>query len=281
MLALVLCLFAIALSAEISIDTIATPSGKYLVVTQPILVNPGDTLNIAEGRDVLFTNFSGITVLSGATLLARGTKAHPIYFTSLLDTSESAAAFDWNGIEIKKGGSAHFAFCFVAFSTSGITAEDSVGICLEDCIFSSNGQWNFSLAGVILQAQDLQPFSYKPALPPIKQPDAPQLAADTTAAPSVASPRKPRLSPRQMVLGGIGITFIAAGSAALFQSGRYRSDYNSYVPGNHSYDSALPAERKSYFNDLRGKYGATSAIGWSCIGLAVADGLFIAITVRF
>jgi hypothetical protein len=274
---LVLAFAIFAFASSRSINDYAKPTGKYLVVSKPILIASGDTLIVPQGREVLFTNLSGITILSGGAMSAIGTKGQPIYFTSLLDTAGSASAFDWNGIEIKSGAAAHFAYCFVAFSTSGITAEDSTGVQLENCIFSVNGQWNFSVSGIITPVPDLQPFSYRP----LKPQGTLQVAPDTAAARLPVSPHKPRLRPRQLVLGGIGIVLIAAGSATLYQSGRYRSEYNAYVPGSTAFDAASPSARQNRFDDLRGKYGAFSAIGGVCIGLAAVDVLFLAITVRF
>ena len=279
--AFILALAVVAFGSLKPITDYAQPAGKYLVVSKPILIASGDTLDVPQGREVLFTNLSGITVSSGGTLSAIGTKDQPIYFTSLLDTAGSASAFDWNGIEIKGGASARFSFCFVAFSTSGITAEDSTGIQLESCIFSVNGQWNFSVSGIITQVPDLQPFSYLPKLPPALA-AAPSVPLAGPAPSPVASQERHRgIRSRDLVFGGVGVVLAVAGAAVLYKASTYRSDYNAYVPGNPAFDAAAPDVRQSRFDDLRGKYNAYSAIGWVCVGLAALDGAYLAITVRF
>ena len=277
---LALALVVIAFASTKSIIDFAKPAGKYLVVSKPIVISRGDTLTIQQGREVLFTNLSGITIASGGALSAIGTKAQPIYFTSLLDTTGSAAAFDWNGIEIRKGGSARFAFCFVAFSTSGITAEDSAGIQLQDCIFSVNGQWNFSVSGIITQVPDLKPFSYLPPIPKTQNISIPPVLKDTSTGQPPAT-KHPRFRTRDLVLGGVGVALAVAGAVVLYKAHVYRSEYTAYVPGNPDFDAATPSARQSHFDDLRGKYNALSAIGGVCIGLAAVDGVFLAVTVRF
>jgi len=279
-LTFILALTAISFASSKPITDYAKPAGKYLVVSKPILVASGDTLTVPQGREVLFTNLSGITVSSGGTLSAIGTKDQPIYFTSLLDTAGSASAFDWNGIEIKRGASARFSYCFVAFSTSGITAEDSTGIQLENCIFSVNGQWNFSVSGIITQVPDLQPFSYLPQSH--KQPviSIPPVSKDSSTT-KTAAKKFTHFRSRDLVLSGVGVALAVAGAAVLYKASGYRSEYNAYVPGNPAFDAAAPETRQSHFDDLRGKYNGFSAIGWACIGLAAIDGVFLAITVRF
>ena len=276
----ILALAACAFASSKSITDYAKSAGKYLVVSKPILIAAGDTLTIPKGREVLFTNLSGITISSGAALSAIGTKDQPIYFTSLLDTTGSASAFDWNGIEIKNGASARFSYCFVAFSTSGITAEDSTGIQLENCIFSVNGQWNFSVSGIITQVPDLQPFSYLPQShkqPLISIPPVPKDSG--TVRP--AAKKTAHFRTRDLVLGGVGVALAVAGAVVLSKASAYRSEYNAYVPGNPVFDAATPETRQSHFDGLRDKYNGFSAIGWACIGLAATDGVFLAITVRF
>jgi hypothetical protein len=274
---LVLCSYG----ARLSITDIADSSGKYLIVSKPSVLSAGDTLTVPRGREVLFGNLSGITVSSGAVLLALGEKDHPVYFTSLLDTSRSASPFDWNGIEVKKGAFALLSYCFIAFSSSGITAEDSSGIELRDCIFSSNGQWNFSLSAVIQNVPDLQPFSYLPLSARVPEPR--QVSPDTVShkphLPVQSS--RPVLRRRDIILGGGVLLFAAAAAASFYKSREYRTKYNSYVPGDPPFDAASLEYRQERFDRLKNKYYTYSAIAGSCFGLALADALFLSFTVRF
>lgn len=262
------------------ISNYASSVGKYLVVSKTIVIGSGDTLKVPQGREVLFTNLSGITISTGGVLSAIGTKDQPIYFTSLLDTSNSASAFDWNGIDIKKGASAHFAYCLVAFSTTGITSEDSTGIQLESCIFSVNGQWNFSMSGIITQIPDGKPFSFLPQAPKQQIITIPPVKKDTIF-PKVSTTKPALNHTRNLILGGVGVLLAAAGAASLYKSNSYRSDYNSYVPGNASFDAASQSTRQSHFNNLRDKYNTLSVVGWTCAGLAAVDVAFLLITIKF
>lgn len=264
----ILVVVSIAVCSTRSITDYANLAGKYIIVSKSIFISSGDTLIVPQGREVLFTNLSGIIVYSGGAISAIGTKDQPIYFTSLLDTSGAASAYDWNGIEIKKGAIARFSYCFIAFSASGITAEDSTGIQLESCIFSVNGQWNFSLSGITTQIPDLQPYSYFP------KPQQQQIASTPVI-------KKPHIRPREFVLGGVGAALVIVGAAMVFKANDYHTEYTSYVPGTAAFDAVEPSERQRHFEELRDKYNASSAIGGICLGLAAIDGVFLAITVRF
>jgi hypothetical protein len=279
----IILLFAFVTSSFCStklINDYASSVGKYLIVSKTIVIGSGDTLKVPQGREVLFTNLSGMTISSGGTLSAIGTKDQPIYFTSLLDTSNSASAFDWNGIDIKKGASAHFAYCLIAFSTTGLTSEDSTGVQLESCIFSVNGQWNFSMSGIITQVPDGKPFSFLPQAP--KQ----QIITITPVQKDTIFPKVTAVKPslnrtRNLVLGGVGVVLAAAGAASFYKSNSYRSEYNAYVPGNASFDAANPSTRQIHFNSLRNKYNTLSTFGWTCAGLAAVDVVFLIITIKF
>lgn len=277
---LILSLITISFSTTKPISDYATLAGKYYVISKPILIGSSDTLIVPQGREVLFSNLSGITISSGGTLSAIGTKDQPIYFTSLLDTANSASAFDWNGIDIKKGASAHFAYCLVAFSTSGITSEDSTGVQLENCIFSVNGQWNFSISGIISQVSDGQPFSFSSQSAKVINTPVVPLQKDSITTHAKTS-KHSHIRTRNLVLGGLCLAFAAAGAAAFYKAHSYHSEYNAYVPGNSSFDAASPTARQNHFNDLRKKYNTFSAAGWACSGLAAVDGIFLGISIKF
>ncbi|NLE00509.1 MAG: hypothetical protein GX640_11605 [Fibrobacter sp.] len=267
------------------ITNYAHVSGKYLVVSKSISIASGDTLNVPEGSYVLFNNLCGITVSSGGFLSASGTKDSPVYFTSVGDTSDAVSnnatsPFDWNGIEIKSGAFGKFSYCFFAFSTFGVTASDSDCVHLESCIFSRNGQWNFSVSGIVHQVQDLQQFSYpSPVIASAISP-VPLIQKDTIPA-VLPVHKKNVLLRRSIIQGGVGVLLAAAGSAMLYKSRKYYSEYNSYLPGNSSFDSADPSSRQAHFNYLRKKYSMFSAGYLSCFGLLLIDGGVFAFTVRF
>ncbi|MFP4365176.1 MAG: hypothetical protein ACLFR1_15040 [Spirochaetia bacterium] len=267
-----------------SITEFSDTSANRAIIKNPIVLQSEDTLKISQGTELLFSAFTGITVQKGGVLIANGTKDKPIYFTSLQDTAGSASAFDWNGIEIKKDASADLSYCFIAFSTSGISAADSTGLNLEECIFSTNGQWNLSVSGVIKQIPDLQPFSYAPEVP---QTEIKQIVLkDTTPAPvpvpvSPVQKKESKINSRSYLLGGVGVLLLTAGSAALFQSHKYESEYNSYVPGNKSFDAATPSARQDHFDNLRTKHTASGILGWSLLGLAKLNLLYLAYTLKF
>lgn len=260
----------------------AVSAGKYLIVSKSISVSSGDTLIVPEGSYVLFDSLCGITVYSGGFLSSIGTKKQPVYLTSILDSSGTASPYDWNGIDIEKGAFAHFAYSFIAYSTFGVTASDSFCVRLDSCIFSSNGQWHFSLSGVVSEVVSLHPFSYLSRSNfVVSQP----VLVDTISSKSISIPAAPSgnrsLRARNFILGGVGVSLFAAGSASLYKAHRYHSKYNSYLPGNSSFDASTPSTRQKHFDKLRKKYKSFSAIGWSCIGLAAADCAFLAVTFKF
>jgi RHS repeat-associated protein len=87
-------------------------------VTANVVVPSGVTLTIQPGTIIKFNANTGITVQSGGSLIANGTVAQPIYFTSINDDSvggdtngngnlTSPAAGDWGSITIE-GANASF-----------------------------------------------------------------------------------------------------------------------------------------------------------------------------
>lgn len=265
-----------------SIEEYAVSAGKYLIVSKSISVSSGDTLVVPEGSYVLFDSLCGIVVCSGGFLSSIGTKKQPVYFTSILDSSGTASPYDWNGIDIEKGAFAHFAYSFIAFSTFGITASDSFCVQLDSCIFSSNGQWHFSLSGVVSDVVSLHPVSYFSRSNFV---DSLSVLLDTISSKSISIPVAPsgnssHFRVRNFIIGGVGFSLLAAGSASLYKAHRYCSEYNSYLPGNSSFDASTPSTRQKHFDNLRKKYKSFSAIGWSCIGLAAADFAFLALTFK-
>jgi hypothetical protein len=100
--------------------------GSYLyVVTNPIIIASNVTLRITPGTVVKFDTGMNITVQPGGNLIARGTVAEPITFTSIKDSSvggnqgggASPAAGDWDSIYIS-GGTADFDHVVASYGAS-------------------------------------------------------------------------------------------------------------------------------------------------------------------
>lgn len=252
-----------------TIDQVADRSGKYFIVPKTLEVKTGDTLLIPQGSEVLFNTLTGIT-LAGGVLLAPGTRSEPIFLTSIQDTNNTAAAFDWIGIDVQPGATLRLSFSCIAFSTSGITAAESSSVFLDSCIFASNGQWSLSMNGVTSQTEDKKPFSFTPRSPaPLAVPQPPQVAQEG------------RGKIRNRVLIACGIAAAAAGAFFLIRANDAAETYNSYIPGNPDFDNSTPDTRQANFNRYRNNYRFNMVLGWSFLGLAALDGGFFALKKRF
>lgn len=257
---LILFLATLGFPASLSLNSLATPDGKYHIFSKPLSIAAGDTLTIPMGSELLFAPFSGI-LLDGGVLLAQGTREKPIFFSSIRDTSNSAAPYDWNGIDIKKGSFANLSFCALSYSSSGITAEDSQSLSLDNCIFYANGQWSLSMANVTSQTEDKTPISYVCSSCPVKPCE------------TQATPPENQLAqkwPNRLFLG-IGLLTAAAGTLCLVQAAQTANTYNAYVPGNPSFDNTSPENRQDMFDNYRHDYNHWLGLGWGCLGLGMGN----------
>ena len=110
-----------------TLTTSQTLQGTYLyVVSNPVIVPSGVNLRIAPGAVVKFATGMNITVQAGGNLIARGTVAQPITFTSIKDSSVGGdqsgvgtppAAGDWDSIYIN-GGTAKFDHVVASYGAS-------------------------------------------------------------------------------------------------------------------------------------------------------------------
>ena len=129
-----------------------TLPGTFLyLVTNPVVIPSGVTLTIDPGAVVKFNLGQSITVQAGGTLLAQGTVAQPITFTSINDSSVGGnstgggippAAGDWDSIYIS-GGAAVFDHVVVSYGASqnlpaGLITSTDPGsvISISDSIFN-------------------------------------------------------------------------------------------------------------------------------------------------
>ena len=89
-----------------------------------------DSLRILPGTKVLFKDFYSITVKSGATLKAIGTKNDTILF-SVVDTTDfhifNAGKGGWNGIRLENAGPSRFDFCRFQFGKAALDTDQDGG----------------------------------------------------------------------------------------------------------------------------------------------------------
>ena len=138
------------------------------LVSAPLFVPPGETVEIEPGVVVLFSGFTGLVV--HGTLRAQGTPQNPIVFTSVHDTlyappgGAAAAPYDWNGIDISENSvGTTLSNCRIAYSTYGVrSATEQVRLAAAH--FEHNGNAAFSVHGEsIFDADGFFSFGEAPA----------------------------------------------------------------------------------------------------------------------
>ncbi|MBD3421375.1 MAG: hypothetical protein GF398_14760 [Chitinivibrionales bacterium] len=139
---------------QLTLDTLSGPLPKLIkhrklpyVVAADIEVPANRSVTIEPGVVLVFKNFTGLHVQG--QLIAEGTPAKPIVFTSEYDGEHNPASieyanpYDWNGIYIHGGGiGSRFKDCFVLYSVYGIVTETKF-VRLDPVIFMSNGKSDF------------------------------------------------------------------------------------------------------------------------------------------
>lgn len=143
--------------------TVAAGEKPYLVISD-IEVPFGKTVTIESGAIFLFQNFTSFQIQG--QLIAEGSKAKPIIFTSEFDgtyhpdTTLIANPFDWNGIYIHKDAfGTRLKYCKVLYSVYGI-ASDTRLIRVDPCIFLHNGKADLSIADSLHPVKNQVPYTY-------------------------------------------------------------------------------------------------------------------------
>jgi hypothetical protein len=200
-------------------DVVESRGGAFYVKSD-IVVPPGRTVVVKPGSILLFKNFTGLQVQG--VLLARGSKEHPVIFTSENDDRRGAtsgvapAPYDWNGITVHESapGTA-FEYCGVFYSLFGINAL-TPDVTFRQCRFGSNGKADLTLAGV-KQTVGSAPFSF--GLTPTAPPSA------TSAVPADVSRRVGlRVGFR---ISGVAL-LLAGGAVGAWQGWEYRSSRREF-----------------------------------------------------
>ncbi len=168
------CIFLLVFSAvsfSADLDTLSGPLPKrvpagdrpYIVVSD-IEVPFGKTVTIDPGAKLLFQNFTGFQIQG--QLIAEGTKAKPIVFTSEFDGTYNpdstliANPFDWNGIYIHKDAfGSRMKFCRIQYSVYGI-ASDTRLIRIDPCVFSFNGKADLTVVDSIHPVKSGDTYKY-------------------------------------------------------------------------------------------------------------------------
>ncbi len=157
-------LFGMTAQAQ-NIEVSGLQSGTWeadtVFVTGNVLVE--DSLRIAAGTTVLFTDFYSITVEKNSTLTALGTAADSILFT-VADTTGfllfNSGRGGWNGIRLNKAGLSRFDYCRFQYGKAALDNDQDGGAlrifkCDDVEINHSTLVYNFSREhGGALSAED-------------------------------------------------------------------------------------------------------------------------------
>ena len=111
-------------------------STEVYQVSGTLIVPTGTTLTIQPGTIIKFAANAGISVLSGGALVAQGTIAQPIYFTSINDSSvggntsgsaQAPAPGDWGTILID-GATATFNYVHMLYGGGPANSQNLIGM---------------------------------------------------------------------------------------------------------------------------------------------------------
>ena len=128
-------------------DTIWTLVDSPFVLSNNVTVNPGATLTIEPGVEVMFgENFS---LIVDGTIVADGTPERNILFT----TNDPSGIMAWGTIEIDGTQPSSFVNCIVENGTNGITVNSGV-LDVENSVIRSNSENGITMNGGTLTVQN-------------------------------------------------------------------------------------------------------------------------------
>lgn len=210
------------------LPAVLKPQSRPYCAVGDILVGPGSTVTIEPGTAILFSPFVGLHIQG--VLHAEGTPEQPVVFTSVNDSvvnpgaQESAAPFDWNGIDIYENAvGTTFTSCRISYSVYGIRSQTDQFRILNS-LFTFNGNNNVSINGQ-QQAVDTMPFSYRK---PIEQ----KPEVQSVPAPVVKKKTFRPLRITTLALGCAGLAVGAWGTSRFVDSRRHLEEVANPTPEN-------------------------------------------------
>lgn len=243
-------------------DTIAGPlprivknTGKPYFVDADIEVPVGHMVTIEPGVVFLFKNFTGLHVQG--RLVAEGTRAEPIVFTSVLDREFNPASslypnpYDWNGVYLHADAlGSTMAFIKVSYSVYGVISETKF-IRIKSGEFKDNGKSDLEIEKV-KQVVTTEPYDYV-----LSTKDA------TVDGIPVRLLRDP-MAPKRTVFRTAGVVaFVGGGALGIYEAFRLKSALSDLDALSSTETDNLRNNSSSDWENARQKrntsYGTTAA----------------------
>ncbi|MBI1293424.1 hypothetical protein GC175_00515, partial [bacterium] len=121
------------LSRDVTLDGPGGLNGRPFILTGNVTVPAERTLRIRPGSTVRFDGPRTLSVSNRGTLIAQGSTAQPVRFTS---HAAEPAAGSWGQISVAAGASAQLRHCVVEYATQGIAT--SARLLIDSCTFRHN-----------------------------------------------------------------------------------------------------------------------------------------------